>query len=131
MTTEDNMITDTPTTMRALVISGEGRPAIVKSVLVAQAAVGELLVKVAAVALKPTDWMYAVNQEEGRILGVDFAGTVISAGVEAQSFKPGERIAGLCTEVSMRIAEVWPSSSLQMRSLCGISLTERALKKRA
>jgi hypothetical protein len=49
MTIEDNMITDTPTTMRALVISGEGRPAIVKSVLVAQAAVGELLVKVAAV----------------------------------------------------------------------------------
>jgi NADPH:quinone reductase-like Zn-dependent oxidoreductase len=92
MTAEHSI--DTPTTMRALVTTGEGRPAAVKSVPVPQAGVGELLVKVAAVALNPTDWMHAVNQEGGRILGVDFAGIVIAAGVETQNFKPGDRIAG-------------------------------------
>jgi NADPH:quinone reductase-like Zn-dependent oxidoreductase len=90
----DNIVAPAPTIMHALVTAGKGCPAVVKSVPVPQVGAGELLVKVFAVALNPTDWAHASVKEAGFILGVDFAGTVVAAGTQAQQYKLGDRVAG-------------------------------------
>jgi NADPH2:quinone reductase len=60
---------------------------------------GEVLVKVAAVAVNPIDTyirsgMVAMPLPRPYILGCDLAGTVQAAGPEARRFKPGDRVWG-------------------------------------
>ncbi|KAI1092822.1 GroES-like protein [Rostrohypoxylon terebratum] len=59
----------------------------------------ELLIRVAAVALNPVDWMFAAHpiaEQERRVLGTDFAGTVADRGsaAEAREIPIGTRVAG-------------------------------------
>jgi NADPH:quinone reductase-like Zn-dependent oxidoreductase len=87
--------TSIPTMMRALVTAGDGRPAIVKSIPVPQVSAGELLIKVSAVSQNPGDWMLAAKPSAGRVLGSDFAGTVVTISSQVQEFKLGDRVSGL------------------------------------
>ncbi|ORY90119.1 chaperonin 10-like protein [Leucosporidium creatinivorum] len=58
------------------------------------AGAGEIVVKVEAVALNPTDWKYRdAAAKVGSGLGCDFAGTVVQAG-EGSVVKEGEKVAG-------------------------------------
>ncbi|EIN07976.1 GroES-like protein [Punctularia strigosozonata HHB-11173 SS5] len=82
-----------PSTMRA-VVSAEGKSVTVKEVPVPKLGEGEILVKVAAVAQNPTDWKHAEFVPPGRILGVDFAGTIVQVGPGVQGWQIGERVAG-------------------------------------
>ncbi|KAI2467865.1 GroES-like protein [Annulohypoxylon bovei var. microspora] len=58
----------------------------------------ELLIRVGAVALNPVDWMFAAHPiatQERRVLGTDFAGTVVSRGSAVDEKIPiGVRVAG-------------------------------------
>lgn len=58
----------------------------------------QLLVKVAAVSLNPTDWKHVSRgaASEGCISGCDYAGTVVKIGDQVtKKFKEGDRVAGV------------------------------------
>lgn len=58
----------------------------------------QLLVKVKAVALNPTDWKHIWRgmAPDNGLSGCDYAGEVVKVGNEVtRSFKPGDRIAGV------------------------------------
>ncbi|KAI0837973.1 GroES-like protein [Hypoxylon sp. FL0890] len=59
----------------------------------------ELLIRVSAVALNPIDWIYVAHptaKQEQRVVGTDFAGTVVGRGDEVndEGIKIGARVAG-------------------------------------
>ncbi|MBE3049565.1 alcohol dehydrogenase catalytic domain-containing protein, partial [Candidatus Bathyarchaeota archaeon] len=55
----------------------------------------EILVKVKAVALNPTDFKHLdVISPPGSIIGCDFAGEVVEVGADASGWKVGDRVAG-------------------------------------
>lgn len=98
-----------PATMKALVASvngtdaapsvpspAQGRGASVQSVPVPEISPSDILVKVTAVALNPTDWKHIdLLSPDGAVMGCDYAGVVAAVGVEAPGgWKVGDRAAG-------------------------------------
>lgn len=81
--------------MNALVLDAESKTAAVRSVKIPTPGLGEVLVKVHAVALNPVDSLYTYNPlgKTGRIVGSDFAGTIHQADASS-SFQYGQRVAG-------------------------------------
>lgn len=56
---------------------------------------GQVLVKVAAIGLNPTDWKHAFREKyPGAISGLDFAGRVEEVGEGVSGWSKGDRIAG-------------------------------------
>ncbi|KAM0793514.1 hypothetical protein ACM66B_000953 [Microbotryomycetes sp. NB124-2] len=81
-------------TMRALVSQGKGQASL-QSIPVPSISKSEILVKVKAVALNPTDWKHRdFVGIPGSILGCDFAGEVVEKGSEASNVSIGDRVAG-------------------------------------
>ncbi|KZV68034.1 dehydrogenase [Peniophora sp. CONT] len=91
-----------PSTHFAAVINRKGDVE-VKKIAVPKAGEGEVLVKVVAAALNPTDWKsakksgcdFADEVEELTVSGCDFAGVVeeLGPGLEAADIKVGDRVA--------------------------------------
>lgn len=101
-------MTAIPATMKALVAVGaapaitapspvEGRGATLKDVPVPAIAEGDILVKVTAVALNPTDFKHIDGgSPDGAVGGCDFAGVVAQIGAKAPGgWKIGDRVAGV------------------------------------
>lgn len=93
------MSLSTPTCNRGLVKKSTGS-AVVSKVAIPKLRDGYMLVKTAAVALNPADWT-DIDYEgayEGCLVGLDYAGTVISTsawGPTERTFKKGDRVCGL------------------------------------
>lgn len=93
------MSLSTPTCNRGLVKKSTGS-AVVSEVAIPKLRDGYMLVKTAAVALNPADWT-DIDYEgayEGCLVGLDYAGTVISTsawGPTERTFKKGDRVCGL------------------------------------
>ncbi|GJE87551.1 zinc-binding alcohol dehydrogenase family protein [Phanerochaete sordida] len=83
-----------PTTMKAL-ISQPDKTAKVESVPVPEIGDDEVLVKVVAVALNPTDWFHIqIFGAPGMIAGCDYSGTVVKVGRNVSARAVGEHVAG-------------------------------------
>jgi NADPH:quinone reductase-like Zn-dependent oxidoreductase len=86
--------------MKAVVIDQFGGPATVRDIPLPEAQSGEVLIKVQAAGINPTDeklrmGAYAQMPHQFPItLGVDVAGTVERLGVGASRFQPGEAVFG-------------------------------------
>jgi NADPH:quinone reductase-like Zn-dependent oxidoreductase len=78
-----------PSTHRALVVNAEQKGWEVKEQ--ALPTFDDLLVRVHAVALNPTDWKHLRFNKPGYSSGSDFAGVVAK---DAGDFKAGDRVAG-------------------------------------
>ncbi|KDE09819.1 hypothetical protein MVLG_00217 [Microbotryum lychnidis-dioicae p1A1 Lamole] len=83
-----------PTQSQALIVVDQGKVA-VQTVDTPQAGQGEIVVKVEAVALNPTDWKHRdFVSPPGAGLGCDFCGRVVQLGQGVQNVKEGDRVAG-------------------------------------
>lgn len=78
-----------PSTHRALVVNAEQSGFEVKEQALPK--YDDLLVKVHAVALNPTDWKHVALNKPGYSSGSDFAGVVVKGN---GNFKEGDRVAG-------------------------------------
>ncbi|KZV68026.1 GroES-like protein [Peniophora sp. CONT] len=88
-----------PSTHTAAVIN-EKAEVEVKKIAVPRVGEGEVLVKVVAAALNPTDWKTAQwKTKAGAVSGCDFAGVVeeLGPGAEAADVKVGDRVAAYVT----------------------------------
>jgi len=75
------------------VVAVEGKKAEVKTVPLPTPGPGEVLVKVSAVSINPTDWKHvAFLAEPGSLVGCDFVGTVADS--NGTDLKEGTRVAG-------------------------------------
>ncbi|KAJ6789977.1 hypothetical protein PWT90_02933 [Aphanocladium album] len=85
------------TTMRAIVVVGNGRTAAIRTIPKPKPRAGWVLVRVRAVAVNPTDIKHVDfgGAEAGARVGCDFAGEVEEVGEGVASFTRGDRIAGL------------------------------------
>ncbi|CEL08186.1 hypothetical protein ASPCAL11338 [Aspergillus calidoustus] len=91
-----------PGEMRALVLTPSTRTASVLTIPTPIPGPGQVLVRIHAVAVNPVDQIYfaePIATQEQRVLGVDFAGEVVSRhlrldGVEDRRARMGERVAG-------------------------------------
>lgn len=84
-------------TMKAVVMKDDKQAAVVSDRPLPKLRRGYVLVKVAAVALNPTDWkhIYGLNHP-GLLCGCDFAGTVEKTGTGYnKEWKEGDRISGM------------------------------------
>ncbi|VDB90623.1 unnamed protein product [Peniophora sp. CBMAI 1063] len=82
-----------PSTHTAAVVTEE-KTVEVKKVAVPTPGEGEVLVKVVAAALNPTDWKTAkIHTKPGSVSGCDFAGIVEELGPGAAGVKVGDRVA--------------------------------------
>jgi NADPH:quinone reductase-like Zn-dependent oxidoreductase len=70
--------------------------ATVSECAIPEPASGEVLIRVAAVALNPIDWkiLHGAKTSIPSILGCDFAGTVACVGEGVTAFEVGERVIG-------------------------------------
>ncbi|VDB90621.1 unnamed protein product [Peniophora sp. CBMAI 1063] len=85
-----------PSTHTAVVVA-EQKTVEVKKVAIPTPGEGEVLVKVVAAALNPTDWKHVksdVLTKPGAVSGCDFAGVVEKLGPSAKGVKVGDRVAG-------------------------------------
>ncbi len=96
--------------MKAAVITRYGSPDVVKLLDVPKPtpAADEVLVRVHAATVNRTDCgelrarpfftrlFYGLRRPRRRIFGLDFAGEVTAVGAGAHSFKPGDRVFGMC-----------------------------------
>lgn len=85
--------------MKALVLDSEGRTANLQDIVPPTPSRNELLVRVSAISLNPIDPLYVRHPlgSSGRIVGSDFAGTIIGIGSsvpETPGFQEGDRVAG-------------------------------------
>ena len=86
-----------PRTMKAISISGNTAKLVLDRP-VPSPRPDQLLVKVKAVALNPTDWKHIAGKRaaEGGLSGCDYAGEVVEVGSEVKKpFQTGQRIAGV------------------------------------
>ncbi|KAF8311465.1 GroES-like protein [Clavulina sp. PMI_390] len=87
-------------TQRALVFDGVGKTKIITSKAYPSLSANDVIIKVKAVTLNPTDWAhldgYMGPLPAGASLGSDFAGDIVEVGSEAQNkgFKIGDAVAG-------------------------------------
>jgi NADPH:quinone reductase-like Zn-dependent oxidoreductase len=95
--------------MKAAVITRYGSPDVVKIREVSKPApaAGEVLIRVHATTVNRTDCgelrprligrlLFGLRRPRRTIFGMDFAGVVESVGAEVRSFKPGDRVFGMC-----------------------------------
>ena len=84
-------------TMKALVMKGDKQASVVSDRPLPQLRPGYVLVKVAAVALNPTDWKHIAGlNQPGLLCGCDFAGTVEKTGTGyTKQWKEGDRISSM------------------------------------
>ena len=97
--------------MKAAVITRYGSPDVIKILDVPKPvpAAGEVLIRVHAATVNRTDCgelrprprilgrlLFGLRRPRRTIFGMDFAGVVEAAGAEVVSFKPGDRVFGLC-----------------------------------
>ncbi|MDR7275533.1 NADP-dependent oxidoreductase [Catenuloplanes atrovinosus] len=93
-------MTETPT-MRAISQDTLGTPDVLHEVRVPRpvAGLGEILVRVHAAGVNPTDWKHRAGlpwmREPKPILGWDVSGVVEQAGVGVTLFKPGDEVFGM------------------------------------
>jgi aspyridone synthetase trans-acting enoyl reductase len=85
-----------PTFQNALVAISPGVIALAKHIPVPEIKADQVLVKVKAVALNPSDWkLLDIAYTPGAIAGADFAGTVVKRGREVQKqVEIGDRVCG-------------------------------------
>lgn len=83
--------------MKALKVTGPGQVAVSASAPVPQAGDGEVLVRVAAIALNPVDAKSVdLSPSPGATIGCDFAGEVVQVGHGVQrDLHPGDRVFGI------------------------------------
>ncbi|KAI2621470.1 GroES-like protein [Hypomontagnella submonticulosa] len=91
-----------PTNKAAYITEPKGRPVKIDSAPYPAAGDGEVIVKIAAAAFNPVDWMIQLLGEQlfnfiqyPFIGGTDVAGTVVEVGPKVSKFKVGDRIVGL------------------------------------
>ena len=95
--------------MKAAVITRYGSPDVVKIREASKPApaAGEVLIRVHATTVNRTDCgelragligrlLYGLRRPRRTIFGMDFAGVVEALGAEVMSFKPGDRVFGMC-----------------------------------
>jgi len=97
--------------MKAAVITRYGSPAVIKILDVPKPApaAGEVLIRVHATTVNRTDsgelrprprvlgrLVFGLRRPRRAIFGMDFAGVVEAVGAEVMSFKPGDRVFGMC-----------------------------------
>jgi NADPH:quinone reductase-like Zn-dependent oxidoreductase len=89
--------------MDALILDASAKTANVQRIPIPEPGPKEVLVHVQAVALNPVDALYTFSPlgQTGRVVGADFAGTVVALGSDVPSLpsigpslKPGQRVAG-------------------------------------
>jgi NADPH:quinone reductase-like Zn-dependent oxidoreductase len=84
----------TPTNMNAIKIHGPGKASVVTDTVTPKPSSSDLLVKVVAVALNPTDWKH-IDAGPPSTAGCDFAGVVVELGsAVTRAFKVGDRVWG-------------------------------------
>ena len=83
--------------MKALVMQGDKKASVVSDRPIPKLRPGYVLVKVAAVALNPTDWKHIAGlNHPGLLCGCDYAGTVEKVGTGySKQWKEGDRICGM------------------------------------
>lgn len=83
---------------QALVVSEKGQPPkVVSNKPIPSISAGEVLVRVKAVTLNPTDWKHVERiLKPGDSIGCDFAGEIVEVGADAKEkgFKIGDSVAG-------------------------------------
>jgi NADPH:quinone reductase-like Zn-dependent oxidoreductase len=95
--------------MRAAVITRYGSPDVIKLLDAPKPApaAGEVLIRVHATTVNRTDvgelrpgilgrLLFGLRRPRRTIFGLDFAGVVETVGAEVRSFKPGDRVFGMC-----------------------------------
>lgn len=98
-----------PTYQHAIKVLRRGVAVVVSDVAVPTIRPNEVLVKVKAVALNPTDWKHVeFLASPGATVGCDYAGTVVKVGREVtKEVQIGDRIAGFVhgsTRYAMKMA---------------------------
>lgn len=91
-----HLVRNSPTNMKAVVY--RGKQAVVEERAVPKLRDDYLLVKVAAVALNPTDWKHVAGEmaAQGGIIGCDFSGSVEEVGsAVTKSWSKGDKIMGV------------------------------------
>ncbi|KIK55209.1 hypothetical protein GYMLUDRAFT_47960 [Collybiopsis luxurians FD-317 M1] len=83
-------------TQHALILEGKQQPFVISKRLIPQAAPGELVVKVEAVALNPVDWKIQssgfIVSSYPAVLGTDIAGDIEQVGEGVKGWEKGDRI---------------------------------------
>lgn len=101
--------------MKALVLDVENRAAILQDIQSPTPASNEVLVRVQALSFNPVDPLYVVHllAGSGRIIGTDFAGTVIATGPQIATIdvKPGDRVLAFCRALSASMTGQAPSQN--------------------
>src|SRR2546430_5446591 len=95
--------------MKAAVIARYGSPDVIKILDAPKPApgAGEVLIRVHATTVSRTDCgelrpriigrlIFGLRRPRRTIFGMDFAGVVEAVGTEVMSFKPGDRVFGMC-----------------------------------
>ena len=80
----------------------KGRDGEVKEVPTPSVGARDVLVKVKAVAINPTDWkhLYLIRTVDGAIVGCDFSGEVVKVGSDVKNLKIGDAVASLVAGAS-------------------------------
>jgi NADPH:quinone reductase-like Zn-dependent oxidoreductase len=85
-----------PTQMKAIVAGDDKTSRLDTNVAVPQLEKGEILIKVEAVTLNPTDWKHVkFMSPPGVTIGCDFAGTVVAAESTDLPVQKGDKVAGM------------------------------------
>ncbi|ANB12418.1 hypothetical protein AWJ20_671 [Sugiyamaella lignohabitans] len=83
-----------PTFHKAYVV--QGTKGVFKTIPVPKIGAGEILIKVEAVAINPTDWKHiGFDIGEEAVVGCDVAGTVVDVADDVRDFKAGDQVFGL------------------------------------
>ncbi|CCF34701.1 TOXD [Colletotrichum higginsianum] len=98
-----------PDEMKAVIIQGRGQAAITTSAL-PKLRDGYILVKIAAVAINPSDWKHVdfmwVGDPTGTRPGLEYAGVVVDVGPGVdKDFKAGDRVFGIINGSNVRQKE--------------------------
>ena len=80
----------------AVIMTGPGKAQVEHDISIPSPDYGQVLIKVYAVALNPSDWMALdAFSRPGAGMGYDFAGVVVEVGEGVKTRTVGDRVAGL------------------------------------
>jgi NADPH:quinone reductase-like Zn-dependent oxidoreductase len=91
-----------------------------------EASKGQALVKIKAFGLNRMDLLqreghYPVPPQGGKILGVEFSGTIEALGSDVQEhFKAGDEVFGLACELKLRLHSLLLTNISRWRSICRV-----------
>lgn len=90
-------------TMKAFVATDDGKGEVREGLPVPSYGPTEVLVKVRAAAVNPTDWKHVDRKMtvDGSVVGIDFAGDVVAVGSEVKDRKVGDQVFGLVNGASI------------------------------